>query len=607
MPATNSRALPVLISVFFFWGFVAASNTILIGLFKKNFELTQFQSQLVDLAFYTAYFIGAFVYFMISYSKGDPLNKIGYKKGLIVGLIISAIGALGFIPAAYLQSFWVMLCSLFTIGLGFALQQIVANPYVIALGKPETGAHRISLAGGINSFGTTIGPLLLALAVYGNLSGSEKIIISSGDQQVELIGKIERTTNKTESVIGELYYNFGGDYFGTEYHFTNISEFSNDAAREESAKFYKSQIGYEELGERRGMILTHSNNDTLQATVSHLKNTFPDARVPIISVEYKNYEKVKAFISDENNKINGLEIHVKYLGVDTIILPSMILAVSFLLFAIILGISKLPAVTNSEKVAKDMGAFKYPQVILGMIAIFVYVGVEVTIQSNLPELMRDPEILGMEPNQTAHFISLYWGCLMIGRWIGALTVFGLTKRATQVFTVIVPMLAFSVIIGANFLSGSPLLDLLYFAPFILLLIAGFFISNGKPAKTMLVFGTMAAVMILIGMFSKGTFALYSLISGGLFCSVMWPCIFSLSIAGLGKYTAQASSLLVMMILGGALIPPFQGFIADSTKNIHLSYFIPVLCFGYLAFYGWKVKQVLRKQGIDYDSSNSSSH
>src|SRR5258708_6368627 len=100
MSSQSNRSLSILISVFFFWGFVASSNTILIPIFKKHFQLMQWQSQMVDFAFYAAYFVGSLIYFLISYTFGDPLNKIGYKKGLILGLIISAAGAIGFVPAA---------------------------------------------------------------------------------------------------------------------------------------------------------------------------------------------------------------------------------------------------------------------------------------------------------------------------------------------------------------------------------------------------------------------------------------------------------------------------------------------------------------------------
>ena len=165
----KKSSLATLISVFFFWGFVAASNTVLIGVFKNNFSLSQFQSQLVDLAFYIAYFAGSLIYFLVSVVYGDPLNKIGYKKGLVIGLILSACGALLFIPATSIQSFSFFLSALFVVGLGFCLLQIVANPFVIALGNPATGSHRINLAGSINSLGTTIGPLVMGFAIFGNI------------------------------------------------------------------------------------------------------------------------------------------------------------------------------------------------------------------------------------------------------------------------------------------------------------------------------------------------------------------------------------------------------------------------------------------------------
>ncbi len=482
--STKTSSLAALISVFFFWGFVAASNSVLLSLFKEHFDLKQWQSQLVEFAFYISYTFGALVYFAISVTSGDPLNKIGYKKGLIIGLCVSAVGALGFIPATMFESYALMLTALFVVGLGFALQQIVANPYMIALGNPSTGAHRVSLAGGVNSLGTTIGPLLLAIALYGGLK----------EVKVDL-------------------------------------------------------------------------------------------------------EVVK--------------------------MPYIVLAGMLMLCALILGLSKLPPVTNSEKMEHGFKAFEYPQLIWGMVAIFVYVGVEVTIQSNLPALMEKPSILGIDHKQTVHFISLYWGSLMIGRWVGALTVFNLSKAMRQLLTVIVPFIAFAVVVGANYAklnaegNAERIYDLLYYAPLVLVLVIGFFMANEKPARTMILFGSMAAIMMLVGLFTTGRIALYAFISGGLFCSVMWPCIFSLSIAGLGKYTAQASSLLIMMIAGGAAIPPLQGLVCDMDKTspggvaglswTHFSYIIPVFCFGYLAFFGWKVKGILKSQGIDYDAQTGSAH
>ena len=587
---TNWSSLLTLMSVFFFWGFVAASNTILIPIFKSHFTLMQWQSQMVDFAFYAAYFVGSLIYFLISFTAGDPLGKIGYKKGLIIGLLISSVGAIGFVPAAGAQSFTLMLTSLFVVALGFALQQIVANPYVIAIGNPATGSHRVNMAGGINSFGTMIGPLLLSLAIFGTFSGSNTSYIQTGNTKSFVSLIIERTPAKSEKISMLLLTPESSNF---EESFVTISE--KDFPK--IIDVYSRQVKHD----KAGLIIAMENDSLSKKSVDTLKATFPKEHTPIVRVE-KSY--VPSFLK---NALTGSSLYVEFVGIDGVGFPYIILCIAFLLFALLLGVSKLPPITNREHVEHSMGAFKYPQLVLGMIAIFVYVGVEVTIQSNLPELMKQSQMLGLDSSKTVHFISLYWGSLMIGRWTGAITVFNLSKMKRKILTAVVPLVAYCVILAVNYLKLSAANDLkkmndLYsYFPFVLILIAGFFMAQEKPARTMTLFGTMAGIMMLIGLMTTGKVALYSFMSGGLFCSVMWPCIFSLSIAGLGKFTNQGSSMLIMMILGGALIPPLQGYVADIA-NIHISYLIPVFCFAYLAFYGWKVKRVLQSQGIDYDAT-----
>ncbi len=463
MKQSGRSSLAILISIFFFWGFVAASNGILIPLFKEIFQLTQFKSQLVDWAFYIAYFFGSLVYFITTIFYEDPLIRIGYKRGLILGLLISAVGAIGFIPAANMHSYPMLLTCMFIIGLGFTLQQIVANPYVIALGDPSTGSHRLNLAGGINSFGTTIGPVLLSLALFGQVS----------------------------------------------------------------------------------------NSYTPAADIQAVK------------------------------------------------IPSLILCGMFLLSATVLAFSSLPAITEHERAEKTPGALKYPQLTLGMLAIFFYVGVEVTIQSNLGALLKLPEIKGITASQISPYISLYWGSLMIGRWRGSLTVFKLSKTTRTILMTVVPIIAFAVICGVNYLRNSDISDYKFYVPYLLLAIAAFFIGQEKPARTLILFSCIGAGLMIVGLCTSGNIALFSFISGGLYCSVMWPCIFALAITGLGKYTTQGSSLLIMMILGGAIIPPIQGLIVDN-YGAHISYVVPVFCFAYLAFYGWRVRHIFKAQGMDAD-------
>src|SRR5690606_12315823 len=165
---TNYPALYTLIVVFFFWGFMAAGNNIFIPFCKEYFHLDQFQSQLIDFAFYTAYYIGAFVLFVIGNVKGRDLVIFwGYKRSIIFGLLFSTIGAGAMILAVEADVYMGMLIGFFIVALGFSLQQTAANPFAISLGDEKTGASRVNLGGGVNSLGTTIGPLIVGLALFG--------------------------------------------------------------------------------------------------------------------------------------------------------------------------------------------------------------------------------------------------------------------------------------------------------------------------------------------------------------------------------------------------------------------------------------------------------
>jgi FHS family L-fucose permease-like MFS transporter len=161
---TNYGALGTLVTVFFFWGFIAAGNSVFIPYCKHKFGLDQFQSQLVDTAFYFAYFIGALILFAYgSFGGKDLVGKWGYKKSIIYGLLFSAMGAAAMIIAVNLGTFPGMLVGLFIVALGFSIQQTAAQPFAIALGDETTGTSRVTLGGAINSFGTTIGPIIVAL------------------------------------------------------------------------------------------------------------------------------------------------------------------------------------------------------------------------------------------------------------------------------------------------------------------------------------------------------------------------------------------------------------------------------------------------------------
>ncbi|HEY8388790.1 MAG TPA: MFS transporter, partial [Parasegetibacter sp.] len=189
---------------------------------------------------------------------------------------------------------------------------------------------------------------------------------------------------------------------------------------------------------------------------------------------------------------------------------------------------------------------------------------------------------------------------MIGRWAGSILAFDLKRSTRSLLLVIVPLIAFGIILVVNYLAGYNIVPLYYYIVCLIIQIGAFFLSKDQPVRTLKIFSLLGVASMVIGIFTSGQTAIYSFLAGGLFCSIMWPAIFNLSLAGLGKYTTQGSAFLVMMILGGGIIPPIQGKLADI-MGIHQSYWVAVVCFAFLAFFAFAVKQILRRQGIDYDA------
>lgn len=514
-------ALYTLITVFFFWGFLAASNGIFIPFCKTHFNLTQFESQLIDFTFYGGYFIGSLVLFYFSQiTKVDILNKLGYKNGIVVGLIISAAGALMMIPAVNSGSFGFILTAFFFIAIGFSLQQTAANPFAVALGTPQTGADRLNLAGGVNNFGSLLGPLIVSVILFGTAAGAKA-------ESVEI------------SSINNLYYILAGLFIAVAIFFSvsKLPKVTSDEKIEASNK---------------------TNGPLFIILIAFLL----------------------ILVSEPLTLFTGLEKSVFVYASLIIIVITLILASN-----------------AAKKDTTGWGAMQYPQLIFGMLAIFTYVGVEVSIQSNMGALLNTPDFGSYNESMIAPYISLYWGSLMIGRWTGAISAFNLTKQTKKILTVIVPFVAFAIILALNHLNGTDVSNLYLYSICVIVLIIGFFYSQEKPAKTLAVFSFLGIVGMMVGLLTTGDIAMFAFISGGLSCSIMWPCIFALAINGLGKYTSQGSAFLIMMILGGAIIPPVQGILAD-TSGIHLSYVVPVICFAYLAFYAYKASAELKKQGID---------
>lgn len=366
---TNWSQFGTLITVFFFWGFVAASNDILIPVFKSAFTLTQLQSQLVAMAFYVAYTIGSIIYIAVSKAiGGDLLNKTGYKNGIAIGLIISALGTLLFYPAANNASFTLMLTGLFIVALGFSLQQIAANPLAIVIGDPQTGSQRLSMAGGINNFGTTIGPLLVSFAIFGS--------VSSGN---------------TEASIEDV------------------------------------KIPYLLLGLAFILVAVFFKFSSIPNKID-LDRTDPD----------REMEEAPTILADEK-------------------------------------------VMNPDRGS----AIKYPQLVMGMIGIFVYVGVEVATASNLPEYLLQHG--GISTDRVAPFISLYWASLMMGRWTNSVDAFDVSAGTKKILNFVMPYLAFAIFLIVNVIAGHDISSFYIYAVVIVAMIIGDILSKGSPARMLLIF------------------------------------------------------------------------------------------------------------------------
>lgn len=431
----------------------------------------------IQFSFFGAYFLGSLLYFIISIRFGDPISRIGYKKGILWGLLISAIAALMFYPAAALKLFPLFLIALFVLGLGFTLLQISANPYVAILGPPESASSRLNLAQAFNSLGTTIAPIL----------------------------------------GGWLIFNF----FGT-----------------------------------KGKELLDSAG--------------------------------KVILNDEGEIMSAWGIQAPYL---------LFAGVLIVLFLIVLR-TRLPRFVESDKIHKDAGALRHKNLFFGIIAIFFYVGAEVSIGSLMINFFRLDEIAGMTENEAKIYLAFYWGGAMIGRFLGAISLseYNNRKLPKPVLMLFVSLATFFLI---WFLAGLenrlPLKDVLPFLIFMAINFIGFILGKSKAHTTLSIFAAIVITLLIVVLSTNGSAAFWCLIGIGLFNSIMWSNIFTLAIRDLKEYTSQGSSLLVMAILGGALIPLLQGAVADQI-GLHHSFIIPIFSYIFLAWYGWKgYKPVMFRQ------------
>ncbi len=387
-------AFALMTSLFFIWGIIVSLNDILIPHFKGLFEMNYAETMLIQFCFFGAYFLMAVPSSML-------VEKIGYKRGISAGLVTIGIGALIFLPASWSISYPLFLFGLFTMATGSVILQVVANPFILVLGAPETASSRLNLAQGINSLATTLAPLAGGLIILG----------------------------------------------------------------------------------------TYSTPKEAAAAVEG---------------------------------------------------PYIWLAIFTFAVAIIFSFLKLPKIVEAEGEKVKGNVLKFRRVRLGVIALALYVGAEVAIGSFIINFLGEPHIAGFEEKKAATYIPLYWGGLMIGRFLGSMI---LQKLSAQ--------------------------------------------------KVLLVAALASVILLFITISTTGYVAMWSMLAVGLFNSIMWSNIFALSIDGLGKYTNKASGILVMAPVGGAIFPMLQGMLADiPAVGLHMSYVLPLLCYTFIIFYainGYKPK------------------
>lgn len=452
--------------LFFFWGFITVMNDVLIPFLKQSFTLSYFQAGLVQFAFFGAFFVVSLVYFFISVRSGDPINRVGYQRTIVVALVICAAGCALFAPAAGAVSYSFFLGALFLLATGVTILQIAANPYAAVLGKPEDAATRLNLAQGLNSLGTTLAPIAGGLLLY-------KVFATGGEVTLDAI----RTP----------YLIYGG---------------------------------------------------------------------------------------------------------------------MFLLLAIVVALSKLPTI-GGDAGEPDGNALQFPQLRYGMGAIFLYVGAEVAIGSYLVNFMAHESVMGWEEGVASSYLAYYWGGAMIGRLCGAIAMANTgapeKKPLYMVGTAAALLGVIYVATAVRFEGGAlqfeflPLMELAPYAALVGLCLAMFAVGRGKPATVLAVFSATLVVLLLVSAGASGRVALWAALGAGLFNSIMWSNIFTLAIDDLGEHTSQGSSLLVMMIVGGAIFPLLMGQVADMA-GIRAAFFVPILSYVYIGWYGWWSQRHLTAKG-----------
>ena len=528
---SHPLALGVLTTVFFMWGFLTSLNDILIPHLKSSFQLSYAEVMLVQFTFFGAYFL-------MGMPAGWLVARLGYKKGIVAGLAIAGLGALGFWPAASLHWYPAFLGTLFVLATGITVLQVAANPYVALLGSEETSSSRLTLAQAFNSLGTTLAPLFGGLLILATVTSVIPESVQQAPETAQLISTINQQT--PDQALAAIR--------------------SAPPERSAAAIVKTPRASLEKLPTQglitaldrlspslKGDVLLVLPTDKLLATLK-AQSADQITAIPVeklvpaldklrsVKLDDAQAASLKQFLAGiPDTAAQHLQAYRNTQG-DVVKAPYAGLAVVLFLLTIFVWLFRLPALTEST--AKDdhgrhsfAEVLRHPHVLFGVLGIFFYVGAEVSIGSFMVNYLSMPDIGNMSEQQAARYVAFYWGGAMIGRFI-----------------------------------GSALM------------------AKISPRKLLATFAAINALLVATTMLSTGNVAMYSIIAIGLFNSIMFPTIFALGIERLGPMTSKASSLLIMAIVGGAVIPQLQGVIADHI-GLHHAFFLPLLCYLYIVFYG----------------------
>jgi FHS family L-fucose permease-like MFS transporter len=279
--------------------------------------------------------------------------------------------------------------------------------------------------------------------------------------------------------------------------------------------------------------------------------------------------------------------------VSTVRLPYVVMSILLFLIAFIFSRLSLPAIqVDASNSRQGFNVWRYPQLYLGAIAIFCYVGAEIAVGSFLVEYLKRDALLSLEMKTAGSYVAFYWGGAMVGRFMGAVSLSNQGNKQKLGLMMVFPLIAFAVSwVASTAYGGDPMLSFGFLAVMMLNFIA-FQFGKGIPSRLLSVFALMNILLLVITMNSQGQIALWSILGVGLFNSIMWSNIFTLGIEKLGAFTSIGSSVLIMMIAGGAIIPPLQGLFADMpTVGVKYSFLIPATAYAYLVFYGIKMRKL----------------